>query len=565
MPAFNEARGLEASVRAVSSKLNWLGIEHEILIVDDASTDDTTRSQIVDQHGGGSKSAGYSYFGRMNLDYKGKYLFQFNFRRDYSSRFGPDNRAGNFPGVSLGWKFSEENFIKNNLNFLSFGKLRYAWGIAGINTIRDYAYFSTVSVQSTFSYSMGNTATLATGAGPDVLVDKSVHWEEVVTQNLGLDLALFGNRLNVTIDRFSKHNNGMLVATTIPGYAGWTVRDTYQESGGIDSRPIVNIGNMSNKGWEFTLGWKSSAGKFTYSADVNYTYVKNIAEDLGSDSVRVGGTAKGLSGNISRTETGGEIGNFWGFQVERMFTSEDAITRANGKVVVVNQPYTIKANGDTAYAQAGAQPGDYKFRDVNEDGRLSNDDMTVLGNPFSKHLLGINLNLQYGWFELSMFWQGAFGNQIFNATKFYGYNNDGLYNWDVNFVNDHYRGKEVVAKNADDEIIATFPTNTDAKYPRLDPSNSNGNFSRISSFYVENGSYFRLKNLQFGITLPEKWTSKVAISRAKIYVGARNILTFTKYTGMDPEVTQSDPLVSGIDKAAYPQARAIIFGVNLQF
>jgi TonB-dependent starch-binding outer membrane protein SusC len=549
----------------MSARRQYLLTEAPEMWYFDASTDDTTRSQIIDLHGSGSKSAGYSYFGRMNLDYKGKYLFQFNIRRDYSSRFGPNNRAGNFPGMSLGWKFSEENFIKDNLSFLSFGKLRYAWGKAGINTIRDYAYFPTVSVQSTFSYSMDNTSTLASGAGPDVLVDKSIHWEEVVTQNIGIDLAFLSNRLNVTVDRFNKYNNGMLVATTVPGYAGWTVRDTYQESGGIDARPIVNIGNMSNKGWEFTVGWKSTAGKLSYSVDLNYTYVKNIAEDLGPDSVRVGGTAKGLSGNISRTATGGEIGDFWGFEVDRMFGADDAYTNAKGKLVVYNQPYTIKDNGDTVFAQASAQPGDFKFKDINGDGRVNNNDMKVLGNPFPKHLLGLNLNLQYGWFDLSMFWQGAFGNQIFNATKFYGYNNDGQYNWDANFAKDHYRLTDMEVKDGSDNVIATFPANTSAKYPRLDPSNSNGNFSKISSFYVEDGSYLRLKNIQLGITLPERWTNKIAINQVKFYVGARNLLTFTKYSGMDPEVSQSDPLVSGIDKAAYPQARAIIFGGSLKF
>jgi TonB-linked SusC/RagA family outer membrane protein len=549
----------------MSARRQYLLTEAPEMWYFDASTDDTTRSQIVDLHGGGSKSAGYSYFGRMNFDYKGRYLLQFNIRRDYSSKFGPDNRAGNFPGVSLGWKFSEESFIKDNQTFLSFGKLRFAWGKAGINTIRDYAYFPTVSVQSTFSYSMDNSSTLSTGAGPDVLVDNSIHWEEVVTQDLGLDLAFLGNRLNVTIDKFNKHNNGMLVATTIPGFAGWTVRDVSQESGGVDARPIVNIGNMSNKGWEFTIGWKSTLGKFTYSADVNYTYVKNIAEDLGTDSVRVGGTAKGLSGNISRTETGEEIGNYWGFQVEKIFQAEDAVPGAKGKYVVVNQPFTLKPNGDTAYAQPTAQPGDYKFKDVTGDGKVNNEDMVVLGNPFPKHLLGVTINLQYGWFDFSMFWQGAFGNEIFNATKFYGFNNDGQYNWDVRFVNDHYRLNDVVAQDADGNVVATFPANTGAKYPRLDPSNANNNFSKVSSFYVENGSYLRLKNLQLGVTLPERWTSKVSISQLKIYVGARNLLTFTKYTGMDPEVSQSDPLVSGIDKAAYPQPRAIIFGGSVRF
>jgi TonB-linked SusC/RagA family outer membrane protein len=529
----------------------------------DSSSDDTTLTQLV--NGKGSESASYAYVGRINIDYKGKYLIQSNFRRDYSSKFGPNNRVGNFPSFSVGWKFSEEDFIRNNLSFLSFGKLRYGWGKTGNSAIRDYAYYATVSYQTHFSYSFINSpSSSSSGAAPDVLANRGVHWEDIVSQNFGADLTFFANRLSLTVERFERSNKGMLVPTTIPGYAGWTVRDQSQESGGIDPRPIDNIGKITNKGWELTVGWKDTYGKLKYSVDINYTYVKNMATDLGPDSVRNTGGARGLAGYICRTETGEELGNFYGFLVERMFSDSDLGVNEDGDTVITNQPYTVRPNGDFIYAQRDAQPGDFKFADVNDDGRIANDDKVVIGNPFPNHLLGVSMNFEYGMFDLSMFWQGVFGNEIFNATKYYLYNNNGGFNWDADYVNDHYRGKEIVARDEDGNVIATFPVNKDSENPRLDPENDNDNFGRISDFYIENGSYLRLKNIQLGMSLPQTWLKKIALSDLRIYVGAVNLLTFTKYSGMDPEIYQEDPLTAGIDKASYPQPRSFIIGTRIK-
>ncbi|UCH15394.1 MAG: SusC/RagA family TonB-linked outer membrane protein, partial [Bacteroidales bacterium] len=212
----------------------------------DSSSDNTSILQFV--NGRGSESASYAYIGRINLDYKGKYLLQSSFRRDYSSKFGPENRVGNFPSFSAGWKFSEENFIRDNLSFLSFGKLRYGWGKTGNSNIRDYAYYATVSYLDVFSYSFENSGSvLAQGAAPDVLANKGIHWEDIVSQNFGLDLTFLSNRLSLTVEMFERSNLGMLVPTTPPGYAGWTVRDQSQEGGNVDPRPIENIGKITNK------------------------------------------------------------------------------------------------------------------------------------------------------------------------------------------------------------------------------------------------------------------------------------------------------------------------------
>jgi len=529
----------------------------------DASRNDTTLAQLV--KGGGNESAGYSYLGRLNIDIKNTLLFQFNFRRDYSSKFGPDKRAGNFPGGSIGLKFTEFKFIKDALPFLSFGKIRYSLGRAGNNAVNDYAYYATIGAVNGYRYALNNTATLSRGAAPEVFPNTEIHWEDIETQNLGLDLQLFKNRLGITIDKFYRHNIGMLVRTSLPGFAGWTVRDPYQESNNIDPRPYVNIGTLSNQGWEFTTSWKDKLGELDYSIELNYTYVKNKATDLGPDSVRTSGSFMGFN-NFCRTETGGDIGNFYGFEVEKIFQLSDTGLLPNGKVGITNQPYIINSKGEIVYAQPAAQPGDFKFKDLNGDGRISDDDKTIIGNPFPNHLFGLTLNLKYKFIDFTMFWQGVYGNEILNLTKFYGFNQSGLYNWNTDYINNHYRDKTIIAKDANGKVWEEFSENQNAKYPRLDPTNKNGNFDRLSTFYIEDGSYLRLRNIQIAFTLPKNFLfRKLSIGEMKIYFGARNLITLTKYSGMDPEVPQDDPITAGIDKAGYPVARSYIIGTTIKF
>jgi hypothetical protein len=235
----------------------------------------------------------------------------------------------------------------------------------------------------------------------------------------------------------------------------------------------------------------------------------------------------------------------------------------NGTRGITNQPYTVNNAGVKVYAQKDAQPGDYKFKDVNNDGVVNDKDMVAIGNPNPKHLLGFNFNLEYGLFDFNMFWQGAFGFKIFNATEFYQFNTDAGFNWSADYVNDHYREADIKAFNSKG-LVATFPKNTSAKYPRLDNNKRNDNF-RISDFYMEDGSYLKLRNIQIGFSLPTKWLSKIQLSQVRFYVGAKNLLTITDYSGLDPEVAANEPLVMGLDKAAYPQPRMFLTGVSVKF
>ncbi len=554
----------EGKYRYMSGRRLDLATEEPEMWYFDASTDETSPSQINESRGGGNESAGWAVFTRLNLDYKSTYLLQLNFRRDASSKFGPDNRIGNFPGLSVGLKFSEYDFVKN-LGILSFGKFRYGYGVAGVNTIDDYAFYATAAYLTHFGYGFDNAA-LSTGGSKNVLVDPMIHWEEIVTHNYGVDLAFFSNQLTLSVDRFHRTNLGLLIRETTPGYAGWTVRDIYQEADGMDPRPYVNRGNMVNTGWDFVLGYTTNIGNIQLNANLSYSYVETIAEDLGTDSILSEGGARGLAGDICRTETGYGVSDFYGFETDGLFTIEDSdSTLADGTPFITNQPSYISPSGDVVWAQRYAAPGDIRFVDTDGDGEITQDDRVRLGNPFPKHELGFTLNLTWKMIDFSMFWQGAFGYQIFNANKYYLYNNDGNFNWSQDFVNDHYRWQDVTAVDGDGNTVATFSANTSSENPRLDPFNRNNNYGRISDFYIENGSYLRLKNLQIGVSLPKQVTKIMHLEQFRIYIGAKNLLTITKYSGMDPEVPTYSVLSAGIDKASYPQARMYLAGVNIKF
>jgi TonB-linked SusC/RagA family outer membrane protein len=545
-------------------KSSWMGAERLDLINEsenmwyfNASTNGTNLSQLP--QGSASESSGYSYFGRLSYDYKGIFLLQGNVRKDYSSRFGPRNRSGVFPSYSAGFKFTELDVVKKSLPFLDFGKIRYGWGKVGNNAIPEYVYFSTVALLDVLKYPFSNDATSSQGAGRDRAVNTSVAWEGVVTRNIGVDLGFLNNRLTITTDFFKRFNEGMLMEVPPPLMGGWIIRTAYWENNNVSSNPIANVGRIGNSGIEFSGTWKETRGKFKYGVDANFSWIKTLVDEITPDTL-YRGTAKGLGGFLTETIQGNAIGEYYGYKTNGLFRPSDADT-INGKVVVTNQPYTIAADGTTkVYAQAKAKPGDFRFIDANNDGKINNKDAVPLGNPNPKFLFGLNLNLEYNGIDFSMFWQGVAGNKIFNAVKFYQFNTDGGFNWSADYVENHYR--EALYNRAGKLM---FEANPDGKYPRLDPKNDNNNFSTVSDFYIEDGSYLRLKNMQLGYTFPNRWTSKAGISRFRIYFSANNLLTLTKYTGYDPEVGSTDILVQGLDRGAYPTAKLYLMGINLNF
>ncbi len=536
----------------------------ELMWYPNASLDAATDTVVVPDRffsGTGEENAFYSYFGRVSFDYKSKYLIQANLRNDQSSRFGPDHRSGYFPSFSAGWKFTEEEFL-NDIDWLSFGKIRYGWGKAGNDNISPYGFYSTVMFNPTLDYSFSNGQQILVGAAPNQLVNREVHWETIVTSNLGLDLAFLQSKLTLSVDYFTRENEEMLMRVNIPSIAGWKVLWGWQEGG--EAIAFQNVGKLRNSGVEISASYKEQIGsKLNFNVQANYTYIKNEVLDIKGDTLYDGGV-RGVTGYLTRTHEGGGIGDFYGRVAEGIFSKSDGYYNPVAKTwVITNQPYTINPTSlDTVYAQSAAQPGDYKWKDINGDGKINDRDKKVLGNPHPKHLLGMNLNFSYGIFDMTMFWQGAFGYKIMNGLKanLLGESTDGTKNLPLDFINSHYRDS-VFSRDGN----LYYPANYNAEFARYDRSNKNQNFNTFSNIYIEDGGYLRLKTLQLGMQVPADWTRKIDVGSIRFYVNVTNLLTFTRYSGLDPEMDTSSPLNSGMDPGIYPVARTFTAGIDIKF
>lgn len=501
-------------------------------------------------HGGYSHGAGYAYFGRVNYEFNNLVLAQFSYRYDGSTKFGPGNRFGGFPAFSTGLKFSELDVVKNNVPFLSFGKIRFGWGKTGNDGIPGDKFYSLVGVSSTYGYPLGGNGT----AGGVALApgNPELHWENISTFNYGLDANFLDNKLTFTADYFDKVTTGMLQSTSLPLVAG-----RYGFSGD-DGKYIDHIGSLSNKGIELSLGYKDKIGDLKYSVDLNYTKIVSKLFDL-SDTI----TLPTWDSNPKAVIMNGQApGAFWGYVTDGIFRPSDADSvldpgAKKPRYVVVNQPYTIDYKGRKVFMQNTAQPGDVRFIDLNGDTIISNLDQTIIGNPNPKFTFGFSINLEYKGFDMNCFFQGSYGNQIFNANKSGWYNSSGQGNWIKDALNAY---REPVY---DKEGNMIDPGNTTSDQFRLYGSTANN--YRMSDWYVEDGSYLRLKSMQIGYTLPAIASKKIGIERLRIYVGGSNLFTWTKYTGMDPEIASNDPTYFGIDSGVYPQAKMYNVGVNVTF
>lgn len=532
----------------------------------DASTIDSLAKEVI--QGDGWQQTMYSYFGRVNLDYKSIYLLSFNVRNDYSSRFGPQNRSGVFPSVSGGIKFSDLGFFKN-IPFLSFGKIRAGYGVNGANAPQRYAYYPRVQSLGAFRYPLGSGNNPNNGAAMVQVPNPEIHWERMIMTNIGMDLGFFGNKLNVTADWFRKGSDGMLTYLNLPANVGYYQEPSESSQFGGDARPLVNVGKVRNTGLELTVGYRKMEGDFKYSLSFNGTYVKNKVLDLGSqDSIQEGSVGVNLS-NVCLTAVGNPMSQFFGLETDGLFkTTDPTEVLPDGSTVITNQPYYVNSLGNKVYAQKKAKPGDFRFKDINGDGKIDDKDRVLLGNPIPKFIMGFSANLSYKGFDMNIFFEGKFGYKLFNGAKSQ-YMTQQLGQNALSIVLNEYH-QQVTGTDG-----TVYPANTNTNLARLDPKNDNNNFGRVSDYYVEDGSYLRLKNAQLGYTLPDKLTSKVGIQKFRIYVGAKNMLTFTKYTGFDPEFSYTpvnsatgvtDEMQQGIDKAGnYPQSRMYLVGVNLQF
>jgi len=459
-----------------------------------------------------------SLFGRLNYDYKEKYIFTGIIRRDGSTRFGPNHKYGTFPSVSLGWVPSKEGFWKEN-DVVGNLKIRGGYGVTGNDSSPDFLYISTVGIQR--NYTIGGN--IANGQSTNAIANPDLKWEETKQANIGFETTLFRD-FNLTVDLFNKKTEGILMPVPVPGYVGAT------------GKTYANLADMENKGIDVELGYRKKIGALNLSVNGNFSYIKNEITylDKGTNFLAGDETVQSSAYEINRTQVGQAYNSFYGFKTNGIFQTQadvDNYKNAAGKVI-----------------QPGAKPGDFRWQDLDGDGSIGSNDRTFLGTSLPKFTYGFTLNLDYKGFDMLVFGQGAGGNMIYQGL----------------------RRLDITNANYQTEVLGrwTGPGSTNS-YPRVTTNDTNKNFTNPSDFNLEKGDFFRFKTIQLGYSFPKEWIESISLQKVRLYVTGENLWTITKYTGYDPEIggptTAGMNNVQGVDRGYYPQAKSYMLGVNLQF
>lgn len=458
-----------------------------------------------------------SFLARLNYSYKDKYLLTASFRADASSRFPEANKWGYFPSVSGAWNLAEEEFM-NEVDWLSQLKLRVGWGQLGNQNIPNNATLTTLG--KTY-YVFGADKKVDIGMAPETVGNPDLKWETVEDINIGADLGFFDQKLTVAFDYFQRTSKDMLMEKSIPLYLG-----------SVWSTPWSNVGSLETEGFEIVLGYREKIGSdFNLNATLNLSHANSTLTTLASGEAIWSGNHQRLD-MLTRTAEGGTAGEFYGWVTNGIFQNQKEIINYTDEFGNILQPL--------------AQPGDMKFKDLNGDGRINGEDREVIGDPEPDFSFGFNINMDYKAFDLSMLFNGTYGNDVLNAVKPYTHAGNGVYN----------SYSEILYKAWDGE-------GTSNTQPRLAVRDNNQNF-RYSDYYIEDGSYLRLKSLQVGYSIPASVCKKITISKARIYVGGENLFTLTKFSGMDPDMGGS-ALERGIDWGHYPLPRVWMVGANITF
>lgn len=450
-----------------------------------------------------------SYFGRVDYNYANKYLASASIRSDGSSRFAKGNRFSVFPSLAIGWRASEETFLKQ-YSWIDDLKVKASWGQLGNQDIGLYSFTSSLIP---YYYNFNNQAVV--GYAPGEAYNEHVSWETTTQTDLGLEFSLLNGQIGFEADYYIKTTDDMLVKLPVSAISGFS------------SGAYINSGSVRNSGIELSLSHAKRTGAFTYSINANATTVKNEVISLGSSEKPIDDTI--FFDYTVRTEKGQPMRQMYGYVMEGIYQDENEIK--NHLHNTTNPSF---------------KPGDVRYKDLNNNGEFDAGDRTVIGNTIPKFLYGISANLAYKGFDFYIQFQGVSGNDIYNATKW----------WSQNTGETHNYGREVL-----DSWSGPGTSNT---MPRLTMGSTQNNIA--SSRYVEKGDYLRLKNLQIGYSLPANAVKKLHIRSLRFYASAQNLFTFTGYTGFDPEVGTSragNRNSYGFDEITYPQARTFTFGINL--
>lgn len=487
--------------------------------------DTPSNSEAFQIVGAGTKeglSTGYryetyliSYLGRVNYNYDNRYLATVSVRTDGSSKFASGNRWGTFPSFSLGWRIDQEEFFKNwDQNVWNGVKLRGGWGQIGNQNIPSYAYADIVSTYETWVYGFNSGQNMLKAYASTSKGNKNIKWETVEQGNVGVDLGFFKNSLTLSVDAYIKTTRDMLMQNPLPNMAGYP------------TTPWVNAGSVENRGLEFLIGYQGKTGDFRYAVSANFTFQKNKLVETGTNDP--------IWGSVSKNEIGEEFGRFYGYVYDGIFQSEEEV-RAH-----------VGADGKTLL-QPLARPGDARFKNISGDNRLDSDDRTYIGNPNPDVIYGGNIELGYKGFDFALYFQGVAGNDIWTGTK------------------------ALLRQTSMTNLLAE--TYTDAWRKAGDKTDvfgisrkdDNDNY-RTSSWYVQDGSFLKIKSVQLGYTFPQKWIEATRVaSSLRLYVSAENLFTITKFKYMDPEVPNGSALNMGMENLGYPNPRTFTVGVNVQF
>ena len=500
--------------------------------------------------GNSGESALMSFFGRAFYSYDDRYLLTATLRYDGSSKFDKNNRWGLFPSAALAWKISNEEFFKNTeaLDWLNNLKLRLGWGLVGNQNIPNYAYTSVMASVPTI---WGTGMLSANTANPDV------KWESTSSINIGVDLNLFNNRIELIFDWYNKQTNNLLLQVPLPAYVG-------SSGQGSTSPPWVNIGSLQNRGVELTLNTVNIDKKgFSWRSNFVISANRNKVLSLQTESAALDKTLSRGSETtiISRTMVGHPIGQFFGYQVVGRFNHPNDMYYwdNNGILRTVPMPEGVPISN------TGVWIGDLMFADVNNDGVINDADRTFIGNPEPKFTYGFGNTFSYKGFDLTIYLNGSYGNKVFNWIR--RWTEDPRQSANITMHTREYARLGLIDPNGPANDYRNLQVISGAwDMPRLSPADANKN-QRVSDRYIEDGSYLRIQNVSLAYTLPKKWAEKVYAENLKVYMNIQNLYTFTAYTGYDPELGSigQDALLSGIDNARYPSPRVFTFGLNITF
>jgi TonB-linked SusC/RagA family outer membrane protein len=497
--------GLMAGTSAQWNKTDYLNAQKNIFAFENVHEMDNGQEMYA-IGGNETEWALFSYMARATYDYDNKYLLTATIRRDGSSRFGHSKRWGTFPSVSAAWRISEEPWFKKT-NILSDLKIRVGYGVTGSQaSVSNYGY---LAAYNTSVYPFGYAGKEQSALVSVSLANPNIHWEEVAQANIGFDVVLLNSRAILSVDAYIKNTNDMLVKASIPITSGF--EDT--------STTYTNAGKVRNTGVEVTLHTVNLTGELGWESNFSYTYNKNKIKDLNSDVPYYINQIN--NSYVTMLQKDYPINVFYGYVTDGIFQNAQEV-----------EAHAI---------QPGAEPGDIRFKDLNNDGVINDDDRTVIGNPNPTHLFSLGNTLTYKGFELGIYLQGVAGNKIFNANNIDLTGMSAAYNQSTDVL-----GRWTSAGSSNSTPRAVFG----------DPNQNN----RISDRFVENGSYLRLKTISLAYNFPKQWLKQLTIENARLTLSCENVATITSYSGFDPEVG-----INGIDLSTYPISRTFNIGLNFNF